>query len=398
MPEKLNVALLVHTTTAWEYQILEGVVRYAKRQEHWRVFHEHGRVTNESLFLPSEWMIDGILALLRDSQTALQVQERGVPVVNLSSIHLEASARLPRVCEDIAGIGLMAANHFADLGFKHFAYYGSSRNEFYTSLRDAFAKGTKAAAGDFSCHPLLEQGTAPRKKGNDTSGLKEWILSLPKPVGILAREAESAAELSEVCRELEILIPEQVAILIVGAVNDPTYDILEPPTSSVAVDASLIGYQAAVRLDELMRQKQESNHKPAPQEIQGGKPPGPILVPPMGIDLRRSTKTLAIENEHVAKALFYIRNHALEPITVADVLKHVSVSRPRIEILFRQYLNRSPAEEIRRLRLARAEELLRETNLSIPEVAGAAGFKSPEYLARVFKAAKGITPLRYRRS
>ena len=164
---------------------------------------------------------------------------------------------------------------------------------------------------------------------------------------------------------------------------------MDPPLSCVAVDAAEIGYKAAQLLDKLLQQKQEG--------VKTEEPMAPVLVPPIRIDVRRSTETLAIENEHVALGVSFIRSNALKPITVADVIRHVAISRPRIEILFRQHLNRSPAEEIRRIRLARAEELLRETNLSIPEVAEASGFTSPEYLARVFKAAKGVTPLRYRK-
>ena len=45
----------------------------------------------------------------------------------------------------------------------------------------------------------------------------------------------------------------------------------------------------------------------------------------------------------------------------------------------------------------RARSLLVDTEMSIPEVAAASGFGSPGYLAHVFKADTGLTPLKYRR-
>ncbi|MGD9127265.1 MAG: XylR family transcriptional regulator, partial [Planctomycetia bacterium] len=310
MPKKLNVALLVHTATAWGFQLLEGVARYAKKQDQWKILHEPGHGAHEVLRLSEEWKVDGILTQLHDPHTAAHVTDRGAPIVNMSSSSFERSEVIPRVCEDVAGMGIMAADHFADLGFKNFAYYGSFRHNFYTSLRDAFEESVKQKRGTFSCHPHLEQRQGARKRNRDKIGLKEWLASLPKPVGIFAWKSRSATELGEACHELGILIPEQVAILIVGASRNPINEILDPPVSNVVVDATEIGYRAALLLDQLMQQK-DPGTAPVPVD--------PILVPPVGIDIRTSTDTLAIGNEHVAKAVAFIREHALEPITVADV-------------------------------------------------------------------------------
>jgi transcriptional regulator GlxA family with amidase domain len=42
------------------------------------------------------------------------------------------------------------------------------------------------------------------------------------------------------------------------------------------------------------------------------------------------------------------------------------------------------------------DELLAETDLSIPKVAAASGFGSPEHFAQTFKARFGRSPLKYR--
>ena len=48
------------------------------------------------------------------------------------------------------------------------------------------------------------------------------------------------------------------------------------------------------------------------------------------------------------------------------------------------------------MRMERAKDLLNRTSMSIPEVAAASGFGSPEYLATAFKHEAGMTPLKYR--
>jgi len=58
---------------------------------------------------------------------------------------------------------------------------------------------------------------------------------------------------------------------------------------------------------------------------------------------RLSTETLAIEDRQVSRALQFIRDHACDPVTVADVLKAVPMARRTLERRFNQALGRSPA-------------------------------------------------------
>ena len=56
----------------------------------------------------------------------------------------------------------------------------------------------------------------------------------------------------------------------------------------------------------------------------------------------------------------------------------------------------TPREEIQRVRINRIRELLRETDLSIGEIADRTGFAYGEYLAAVFKRETGMTPTEFR--
>ena len=82
---------------------------------------------------------------------------------------------------------------------------------------------------------------------------------------------------------------------------------------------------------------------------------------------------------------------------VSDVARHAGLCRRTLEQRFQQTLGRSPAAEIRRVRINRAIELLRHTSLSVATVAERSGFSSPEYMASVFRVQLGTAPQDYRK-
>ncbi len=68
------------------------------------------------------------------------------------------------------------------------------------------------------------------------------------------------------------------------------------------------------------------------------------------------------------------------------------VSPRQVERLFRQHLGRTPGEHYLRLRLDRARLLLRQSELSVLEVAVACGFASASHFTRAYRRAYGHAP------
>ena len=95
--------------------------------------------------------------------------------------------------------------------------------------------------------------------------------------------------------------------------------------------------------------------------------------------------------------LSYIRQCACDGINVADVLEQVPLNRRDLERRFNRLLGRSPAAEIRRVRLNRAKELLASSDLPISKVAEAVGFEYVERFVPLFRKHVGVTPLVYRK-
>jgi AraC family transcriptional regulator len=85
-------------------------------------------------------------------------------------------------------------------------------------------------------------------------------------------------------------------------------------------------------------------------------------------------------------------------LPLAALTKHLGYSRTRIFHLFTAEVGMAPHNYLIRLRLEKATELLRDTSLSITEVALATGFASGQHLSRVFRRYRGETPSQCRAS
>jgi len=220
-----------------------------------------------------------------------------------------------------------------------------------------------------------------RRNPQQRQTLTNWLRGLPKPAGILTWATPQGRDVLDACRWAGILVPEQIAVL--SGDDDPLLaETCSPPLSGIAGAAEQIGHEAAALLERLMRKRRP--------------PKRPTFIPPTGVVTRRSTETLAMENADLVQAVAYIRDHAAEPIRVEDVTEAVVISRRQLERYFQETLGRTPAAEIRRVRLQQAKELLVNTDLPIAEVAQASGFGTAEYLATLLKATTGQTPLKYR--
>ena len=121
-----------------------------------------------------------------------------------------------------------------------------------------------------------------------------------------------------------------------------------------------------------------------------------FLVGPESVVARRSTDTLAISNAEVALAARFIREHACEGVSIADLSKAVGLSRSTIERKFKAVMGRTIHAEIDRVRFDLARSLLAETDLPLKQVAAQAGFKYIQYMTTLFRRRLDQTPREYR--
>ncbi|MGJ8524969.1 HTH-type transcriptional regulator CdhR [Halomonadaceae bacterium LMG 33818] len=81
-----------------------------------------------------------------------------------------------------------------------------------------------------------------------------------------------------------------------------------------------------------------------------------------------------------------------EPIELNDLAGYVNVSRRQLERLFQKYLQCSPSRYYLKLRLIRSRQLLKQTSMSIIEIAAVCGFVSTPHFSKCFREYFGIPP------
>jgi LacI family transcriptional regulator len=213
--------------------------------------------------------------------------------------------------------------------------------------------------------------------------LATWLKSLPTPVGILGFTDRVALELDEAAARTGLRVPEDVAILGVG--NDlARVEFAHVALSSIQLNTQNIGLQAAEKLQTLM-----DGASIAPDET---------LVRPQKIVTRRSTDRFAVDDEVVAQALDYIREHVGNTIYVEDIARVAGVNRRVLELRFRAALATSVYAEVQRQHFERALELMPEPTLTLGEIAYASGFESPSVFASAFRRRHGKSPSEYRQN
>jgi LacI family transcriptional regulator len=78
------------------------------------------------------------------------------------------------------------------------------------------------------------------------------------------------------------------------------------------------------------------------------------------------------------------------------VLRAVPLSRKVLETHFKTILNHTLHDEIIRVRIDRAKQLLANTDLALADIASRTGFEHAEYLSVAFNRETGFTPAVYR--
>jgi len=98
----------------------------------------------------------------------------------------------------------------------------------------------------------------------------------------------------------------------------------------------------------------------------------------------------------IAAVRDYLAANYRDLITLEDLSRRFNISKFYLQRTFSRYLGISPAEYQQKLRLAKAKELLRTTDLPVSKIAEDVGMKSISYFISAFKKQEGATPLKYR--
>lgn len=380
--KRKSVALLIETSNAYARGVLRGIASYVHEHEQWSIYlTEQDRGSVPPSWLQS-WEGHGVIARIENQETARVIQKLTIPVVDVSAArHVP---EVPCVETDDAAIAAMAYSHLRERGFEQFAFCGDARFVWSTNRETEFLKCVEKDG--FPCSTFVDQRHTKRSPGAERKRLTKWLRRLPRPIGIFATYDIKAQEVLDACRECDLKVPLEVAVL--GVDNDELLcDLSTPPLTSIVPDAEQAGRVAAATLDTMMNKSRRSRSQL----------PSLRLLPPKGIVARQSTDIVAISDPDVAEAVRFIRDHYCEPINVQDLLDRIPISRRMLESRFRDILGRTPHQEILRRRIDQIRYLLANSDLTLIQIARQTGFQNQEYMSVAFRRAVGQPPGAYRK-
>lgn len=386
-PRIPKVALLLETSTEYGRGLLRGILRYARLHGPWSLSVAPGHL-DQVFPKATSWKGTGLIARIRTPEMERLIRSTRLPCVvsSLFESHPFSSGRCGEIRTNSEEIARMGAAHLLEAGLRSFAFCGLANLHWSTAREKAFTQLLKAAGYDCSTLRIGSANWMKRPKWiesweHDQPIMAKWLKSLPKPVGLMASNDVCGREVLQVCATERIHVPDEVAV--VGVDNDEMMcELANPPLSSVALDVEKAGYEAARLLDALMR------GRPVTDPV--------VWVQPTYVVHRRSSDVIVQEDPLVAGALRFIREHARQPLSVSDVAAELGVSRRTLERRFLAALGRTILDEIMRCHLARARQLLVETDLPCYQIAPEAGFGSLKSFNRSFGRSEGVTPLNFR--
>ena len=104
----------------------------------------------------------------------------------------------------------------------------------------------------------------------------------------------------------------------------------------------------------------------------------------------------SLDEKLIEKAIKYVEdNMSRTELSVEELSRELGMSRVHLYKKLLQITGKTPIEFIRVIRLKRAAQLLRESQLHVSEVAFEVGFNNPKYFSRYFKDEFGVLPSVY---
>lgn len=382
MSDYPHVALTIETSKVYGREILLGISRYVRNHGPWSIFTmERGQDDPDPPWLKN-WRGQGIITRSKDLKLCQEAALRGIPVVSLR--HLHAKPSFPTVFPDQPAIGTRIAAHLLERGFANFGYCGvADQKEWERIRREAYTASIARRGYEVDFYKPTYFHDSHKNWEKEQRLIGQWILSLKKPVGIMASHDSQGVQLLDACRRVNVRVPDEVAVVSVD--NDPVLcELASPPLSSLDQNVQVIGYEAAALLDRMM----------------GGEtvPAENYFFDPGEVVVRQSSDIVALEDKQVVKGVQYIRDHAFDKgIEVQAIAKAAGLSRRSLEQRFLDQIGISPMEQVHQIRIRRIKQLLLQTNHTLPVIAELVGFEYNEYMSRFFKKRTGKTPGAYRR-
>ena len=366
VPTKKTIGLVMDF---FNPKLLEGAQAYCSEQE----LQLDARWSVRGDWIPEKLVWDGVIYGLVDQAEVLE-RMRGE---TMPSLDLVGDGDGPSLIPDHFSCGQLAVHELARCGVKYVFIPQFIERE----IDQNFTRGAMEAAENLGLEYKLDSWSMAEIRKFSKLIIKT-IENHPKPIGFCQPHAGIAYSLITELHKNGLRVPEDVALVVIDKDAQQTAALAPVPLTAVELNEWYRGFVAAERVHRMiLGETIMQTH---------------MTIPPHGIHGRASTGHVEKKDPIMAKALSFMHEHYREPIGVPEVATASGASRRVLEMRFREYLNTSVHEELRRLRIVDAKQLLLEDKLSVTDIAQTCGFSSVHYFSAAFKRVTGDSPRKYK--
>lgn len=378
----IKILLLIDYSSEFSRKLLRGLVQYSQDYGPW-IFYR----------LPSYYKIlhgkQGVIEWVKDKKPDAIIAQwdhegsnllKNLEIPVILQNYRKRSDYFSNLTGDYIGTGRMAARYFIDKKFKNFAFYGNKGVVWSRERAEGFMQEVQHAGGNYFY--FESEGLSENEWSNSHTNLDDWLISLPKPIALLACDDRFALEVSEICKINDIHIPDEISLL--GVDNDELIcNLSDPPISSILLEVEKGGYKAGRLIHQQIKERKNI--------------PFNIVIDPVRIEERKSTDKYNIENKHILKIVRYIEENLNSDLPIETLTELVPLSRRNLEVKFKKELGTSIYQFILKYRIEYFANLLANTDRSLFDIALECGFNDSKNISRVFKKMKGLSPAEYRK-
>lgn len=113
---------------------------------------------------------------------------------------------------------------------------------------------------------------------------------------------------------------------------------------------------------------------------------------------RSSQNVRRLRDFYIKEALSFIESNFQRDITIEEIAAFCGLNRSYFGKVFRETMGESPQAFLLHYRMTRAAQLLKETRLSVGEIAQQVSYDNQLHFSRAFKNVHGVSPREYRQT
>jgi LacI family transcriptional regulator len=390
MDKRQTIAIYGHAQSEIDHRRFSGAIRYCQENQDF-LLRDFRVAEDRDDFdrTPPCWKgrADGVVLAvgrppdITDKRLADWVESGGVPAVSFVSDWIDA--RIPIIFSDPRAMAKVAAQHLVECDCQSFLYVGFASSTGSTlrgqALQAELARRRRKLV-QYEAGARFLGSFEDEAKTRGEKKLRQLLKTLPKPLGVWALNDNFASAVCMICAELKLEIPAAVRVLGVGDTRLSREH--SPALSTIRTPDEEIGYMAMRTLHRLLTGKSRVRKT--------------TTVSAMELIARGSTGQPTATTGDLQDVLDYIARHACSGVDLDQLTEIVGTSRRTLEERFRRTIGHTLGEEIIRVRLEQAKDLLKSTEISLGRIATMVGYNESAAFSKFFRKNTGLSPRSYR--